>query len=146
MLQNKKKGNLSRNQINVMLTARLKMRMFVVFLIFLLRMTTRTTRRLPTNPIMMTRVKMMGTTMGTTAIRISRCLGSTPISSPPEVVWFTDVSFILSFCQDLLSCPVRKWLIRSYRYLTLQKVKTGECTLTSQETSLLRPKYFEWQL
>ena len=91
-------------EMNEILTARLKIRMLVVFLIFLLRITTSTTRRLPTNPMMMTRVKMMGTTIGTTAIRISRCLGSTPVSSAPEVVSFTDVSFILRFWQDSLSC------------------------------------------
>ena len=50
------------------ITARLKIKMLVVLRIFLLRITTSTTRRLPTKPMMMTRVKMTGTTMGTTAI------------------------------------------------------------------------------
>ena len=60
----------------------------VVFLIFLLRITTRTTRRLPTNPMMITRVNIIGTTMGTTLIRIRRC--SSSISSISMVEFSLD--------------------------------------------------------
>jgi hypothetical protein len=41
------------------------MRMLVVFLMLLFMRTTRTTRRLPMKPTMMTREKRTGTTMGT---------------------------------------------------------------------------------
>ena len=73
------------------LTARLKMRMLVVFLIVLLSKTTRTTRRLPTKPITMTKVKRMGTMMGTIVIRVSSCSKSTSSSSTPIVlfIWWT---------------------------------------------------------
>ena len=42
-------------------TARLKMRMLVVLLMVLSKMTTRTTKRFPMNPMMITRVKITGT-------------------------------------------------------------------------------------
>ena len=69
-------------------TARLKMRMLVVLLMVLSKMTTRTTKRFPMNPMMITRVKITGTwnililkitnvraltTIGTTAIRVFKC-------------------------------------------------------------------------
>ena len=53
--------NLSTHSVTYCLTARLKMSMLVVLLIVLSKMTTRTTRRFPMNPMMITRVKMTGT-------------------------------------------------------------------------------------
>ena len=47
------------------LTARLRMSMLVLFLIVLLRLTTRTTRILPTLPTIMMREKRIGTRYGT---------------------------------------------------------------------------------
>ena len=57
----------------ILLTAKLNIRMLVVFLMVLSKMTTMTTRMLPMKPMMMTRVKRMGTTMGTTEMRVLRC-------------------------------------------------------------------------
>ena len=84
-----------------LLTARLNIKMLVVFLIFLFNITTRTTRRLPTKPTMMMSVKIMGTTMGTTAIRISRCFSSTSLMLA-RTLWLVIVSFMINcFCQNL---------------------------------------------
>ena len=47
--------------ITILITARLKMRMFVVLLMVLSKMTTRATRRFPMKPMMITRVKITGT-------------------------------------------------------------------------------------
>ena len=52
---------MTRYLIFINITARLKMRIFVVLLMVLSKMTTRTTRRLPMNPMMITRVKITGT-------------------------------------------------------------------------------------
>ena len=52
------------------------MRMLVVLRIVLFRTTTRTTKRFPMNPMTMTKVKRMGTTMGTIVIRNLRCSAS----------------------------------------------------------------------
>ena len=43
-----------------------------MFLMFLLKQTTQTTRRLPMKPVMMMREKRMGTRRGTILIRMSR--------------------------------------------------------------------------
>ena len=78
------------------LTARLKMRMLVVFLIVLFSRTTRTTRRLPTKPITMTKVNRMGTMMGTIVIRVFSCSKSTSSSPSSTIIvlfiWWTTYS------------------------------------------------------
>ena len=87
----------------IWLTARLKMRMLVVFLIVLLRRTTRTTRRLPTRPITMTKVKRMGTMMGTIVIRVFSCSKSTSSSSSPSS------TIIVLFIWTILQLPVQNF-------------------------------------
>ena len=56
--------------MQMILTARFKMRRFVVFLIFLFRVTTKTTRRLPMKPMMMMTENRMGTKKGTIFINV----------------------------------------------------------------------------
>jgi hypothetical protein len=64
------------------------MRMLVVFLIVLLSSTTRTTSRFPMNPITMTKVKRIGTTIGTTIIKTARCSWSASASDLLELFIF----------------------------------------------------------
>ena len=113
-------------------TARLKMRMLVVFLIVLLRRTTRTTRRLPTRPITMTKVKRMGTMMGTIVIRVFSCSKSTSSSSSspssaiielfiPTILQLSVQNFRKSFISEIFLeflAPPQTWITPTeIRYL-----------------------------
>ena len=72
------------------------MRRFVVFLMFLFRMTTNTTRRFPTKPMTIIREKRMGTRKGTIFIRNSKSFFKEHSGCVMSVsLQFTSVMFVM---------------------------------------------------